>query len=206
MSAQRSTGRRELNHAKLDEATRVVDLAWEELPASHRGLLESIGASQRLVVDRPLGNAVNELRQSAGVRRLGDAAIKRLDKSLGVWIADLRLVVIDAGHEKHRMLDRTSYEIALARIAWHEWGHALSIDRSTSSDIACGPRLLERAPKGVAGIIRGAGYRRHELIHELVAETYALLMARLRRGETRQPKWLDDEIWDLMRRVTEWTP
>lgn len=196
--------RRQLSASDLARAQRIVDLAWEDLPAAHRGLLETIGADQRRAVDRPLGQEFADLRRSAGVRDLGDAERRLLDLALGVWVPDLRLVLVDAGHEAHGALDDTSYEAALARIAWHEWGHALSVDRSTSSDVETGDRLLELAPSGVAEIIRGADYRSRERTHELVAEIYALLMSRRRRGQTGQPPWLADEIWNLMRRVAEW--
>lgn len=200
----RPAPRRQLSDTDLARAQRIVDLAWEDLPAAHRGLLETIGADQRRAVDRPLGQELADLRRSAGVRDLGDAERRTLDLALGVWVPDLRLVLIDAGHEAHVALDDTSYEAALARIAWHEWGHALSVDRSTSSDAEAGDRLLVLAPRGVAEIIRGADYRSRERTHELVAEIYALLMARRRRGQTGQPPWLADEIWNLMRRVAEW--
>jgi hypothetical protein len=83
-------------------------------------------------------------------------------------------------------------------------GDALSLHRATNDDVEAGERLLELAPEGVAGIIRGAGYRSRELTHELVAETYALLMARRRRGQKGRPLWLNVEIWNLMKRVVEW--
>jgi hypothetical protein len=55
------------------------------------------------------------------------------------------------------------------------------------------------------GFIRQSGYRRGEYTHELVAEIYALLMSRCRRGQTGQPAWLDDEIYELVRRVSGWS-
>lgn len=197
--------RRQLRAVDLARAQRIVDLAWEDLPTAHRALLEAIGADQRKLVDRPLGQEVADLRRSAGVRELGADERRTLDLALGVWIPDLRLVLVDAGHKAHVGLDATSYEAALARVAWHEWGHALSLDRATESDVEAGDRLLELAPRGVAEIIRSADYRLRERTHELVAEIYALLMARRRRGQTGQPTWLVDEIWNLMTRVANWT-
>lgn len=128
-----------------------------------------------------------------------------LDRALGAWIPDLRIVVIDAGHEKHVGLDDATYEAVIARVAWHEWGHALSVVRATADDTSAGQRLLALAPTGVADLIRGAGYRHREYTHELAAEIYALLMARRRRGEVGKPSWLDQELYDLVRRLTGWT-
>ena len=91
----------------------------------------------------------------------------------------------------------------LARIAWHEWGHALSMDRADAGDVLAGARLLALAPPGIAKLIRDADYRTRETTHELVAEVFAILMARRRRGQTGQPEWLESEIWKLVKRVTE---
>lgn len=89
-----------------------------------------------------------------------------------------------------RGLDATRIEVMLVRTAWHEWGHALSLARAIPEDVAAGSRYLDDAPPGVADIIRLGGYRRGEFTHEVVAETYALLMARRRRAETGEPRWL----------------
>jgi hypothetical protein len=77
--------------------------------------------------------------------------------------------------------------------------------RATRDDIADGERLLALAPEGVADVVRRGGYRRVEYTHELVAEIYALLMSRRRRGQRGQPSWLGDEIYDLVRRVNGWS-
>jgi len=71
-------------------------------------------------------------------------------------------------------------------------------------DIAAGGRLLERAPAGIRENIRSAGYRSMDYTHEIVAETYALMMARLVRGYRDKPIWLHDEIYNLLTRVTGW--
>jgi len=92
----------------------------------------------------------------------------------------------------------------MARTAWHEWGHALSIARCTTEDIANGARLLDLAPTAVSKSIREAGYRPYEYTHELVADVYSLLIARSRHKESRRPRWLHQEIYDLVKRVTAW--
>jgi len=127
-----------------------------------------------------------------------------LADAVGVWIEELRLVLVDAGHPALSDLDDQSFEMMLARIAWHEWGHALSVVRAETEDIADGERLLALAPRGVSERIRRAGYRRSQFTHELVADIYALLMSRRRRGETGKPPWLDDRIYQLVRRISTW--
>lgn len=90
------------------------------------------------------------------------------------------------------------------RTAWHEWGHALSVVRCSEEDRAAGRKLLDLAPTGLQESIRQAGYRSADYTHELVAETYALLLARRRRGATGRPSWLDGEIYNLVKRATDW--
>lgn len=192
--------------SRIQHATETVRLAWHDLPRPNRDLLQNVGAAQHRVVDEPLGGLADALLSSAGEPSMSRSARNDLDQALGAWIPRLRVVLINAGHAALRGLDAPSYEAMLARTAWHEWGHALSLSRATSDDIAGGERLLGLAPEGVAEFIRSSGYRRNEYTHELVAETYALLMARRRRGQIGQPAWLVDEIYALVRRVTGWTP
>jgi hypothetical protein len=112
--------------------------------------------------------------------------------------------VIDAGHEALADLDDPTYEAMIARIAWHEWGHALSLARTEADEIAAGGRLLDLAPEGIRQIVRRSEYGRTEYTHELVAELYVLLMSRRRRGQRGQPPWLADELYRLVRRVSGW--
>lgn len=186
-------------------AREVVELAWDDLPREHRTLLESIGVTQHQVVAEPLGSAVDKLRISAGEKGLTAAEQRNLNMAVGVWESTLRLVVMNAEHPALINLDDASYEALLARIAWHEWGHALSIVRATADDVAGGKGFLRLAPPGVAQFIRDGDYRSRQLTHELVAECYALLMSRRRRGQSGQPEWLADEIYELVRRVTGWS-
>lgn len=61
-----------------------------------------------------------------------------------VWSSSTRLLA---------NLNERTYEAMLARIAWHERAHALSIVRATHDDIAAGERLLALAPVGVAEFV-----------------------------------------------------
>ncbi len=109
---------------RLTKAREIVDLAWRDLPPTHRALLEAIGADKFDVVDQPLGSTVNALLISAGlsVAALDEA---EFDDSVGIWIPSLRVMLVNASHESLDGLDARSFEAAIARIAWHEWGHAL---------------------------------------------------------------------------------
>ena len=44
-------------------------------------------------------------------------------------------------------------------------------------------------------------YARSEYIHELIAETYALLMRERIEGRLGQPPWLPNEIYQLISRI-----
>jgi hypothetical protein len=89
-------------------------------------------------------------------------------------------------------------------VAWHEWGHALAFHQATQTDVTAGSRLLELAPAQLAANVRAADYRQREYTHEIVAEVYALLLARRRQGVTGRPPWLHAEIYELVRRVVGW--
>lgn len=118
-----------------------------------------------------------------------------------MWVADLRLVLINEAHAELQSADRATREALLTWVAWHEWGHALSVSSSSTHDTNEGARLLELAPEGIRERIRRGNYPRREFIHELIAETYALLMRESIEGRPGQPPWLPNEIYQLMTRI-----
>jgi hypothetical protein len=64
----------------------------------------------------------------------------------------------------------------VAHIAWHEWGHALSLARCSPDNVAAGGKLLTLAPEGLSDGIRSAGYGAKSYTHAVIVETYALMM------------------------------
>jgi hypothetical protein len=185
-------------------ADRSVDLAWLSLPPDHRSLLEEVGAARWQVVNGPLGSIADQMLTSAGLLGLTPSTRASLERALGTWIPALGTLLINATHPSLTRLDSVAYKTFVAHIAWHEWGHALSLARCSHEDVAAGGRLLERAPAGIRENIRSAGYRSKDYTHEIVAETYALMMARLVRGHRDKPIWLHDEIYNLLTRATGW--
>ncbi|MFI5009907.1 MAG: hypothetical protein ACHQDY_06505 [Solirubrobacterales bacterium] len=197
--------REHLSASDAERADRIMQLAWLSLPPAHRRLLEAIGASQWQALNERLGLSVDNFFRSAGHHALSRSARIGLDHAVAVWIPDLRIVLLNTGHPALAGLDEPSYEEFVSHTAWHEWGHALGMTRCSPEDVAAGARLLDLAPEGVREGIRSGGYRVTEYTHELVAETYALLMARRHRKRLGRPSWLDDEIYSLVKRVTGWS-
>ncbi len=185
-------------------AQRILRLAWAGLPPEHRRLLEAIGANGWDVTVCPLGTYADALLRSAGYPGLAPEHRIGRDRARGLWIPELRVVLVNAVHPDYDGLDVLSRENALARVAWHEWGHALGIHGASSEDVAAGPRFLDSLPEDLAKTIRSADYLRREYTHEVVAEVYALLMIRRRKGIIGQPFWVSDDVYELIRRVVGW--
>lgn len=179
----------------------LIQLAWDALPASHRRLLEQIGASHWEIADRPLGEVTRDLLHAPDRPAQTRAQTEDDNHALGIWVPELRLVLINEAHPAVRGADQGTREGLLTWVAWHEWGHALSVASHTPHDPSEGPRLLDLAPPGVRERIRRANYPRREYIHELIAETYALLMRARVEGRPGRPTWLPNEIYQLIARI-----
>jgi hypothetical protein len=185
-------------------ANDIVRQAWQDLPHGDRSLLEAIRADQWQVCGRALGTYTDELLRSADRGSLSSTGIARANSALALWVPDLRVVLINESHPAFDGLDDPTKVYDLSRVAWHEWGHALSLDRAGEEDIAAGEHYVELLPEGFARLVRQAGYRRREYTHEVVAEIYAMLMTRRRQGKTGRPPWLHPEVYELVRRVAGW--
>ena len=190
----------------MDEAVaraeEIVAAAWLVLDPSQRALLESIHAAQTQVSCEPLGRVADALLASAGSRPLPPAVRVSHDQALGLWVPELRVTLINAKHPKFSGLDRRSFEAAISDVVWHEWGHALSLHRADADDVARGEQLLALAPPGIAENIRSGSYRHREVTHELVANLFALLLARRKAGGEGKPDWLEEQLWNLVTKMT----
>ena len=76
----------------------LVQLAWEVLPAADRQLLEQIGADRWEVVEEPLGVALDGRLRSAGETPPQPSQIRADNSALGMWLRELRLVLINEAH------------------------------------------------------------------------------------------------------------
>jgi hypothetical protein len=66
-----------------------------DLPPAHRSLLESIGAEGWDATARPLGTYAGELLRSAGYPGLDLPARIGRDRARGLWIPELRVVLVN---------------------------------------------------------------------------------------------------------------
>jgi hypothetical protein len=186
------------------EAEEIVRRAWQELPQGDRDFLQEIGADQWQVCRRALGTYLDELLRSAGRGSLPVTEIAWTDDAPGLWVSELRVVLINESHSTFNGLGDPTRDYRLSWVAWHEWGHALSLDRTREEDVAAGAHYLELLPKAFVRRVRHGGYLRREYTHEVVAEIYAALMARRRQGNTGRPPWLHPEVYELVRRAVGW--
>jgi hypothetical protein len=99
------------------DTDRIVRMAWDNLPPAHRGLLESIGASQWKIVEQPLGEAAAAFLRSGGHHGLARATRDRLNDALGIWIRELNVVLINDCHPKLRGLSARTVEEFISRVA-----------------------------------------------------------------------------------------
>ena len=70
------------------------------------------------------------------------------------WLEDPQ--ILECRLSELEGLDRPTLERVIARLAWHEWGHASSLDRCSPEDVAAGRGLLELAPEGLSGRTSGS--------------------------------------------------
>lgn len=96
-------------------SAQLVQLAWDVLPTGDRRLLEQIGASRWEIIAEPLGLAVDARLRSAGHDGHTPGRIRADNAALGMWIRELRLVLIN---EKHPALIDTDQSTREALLTW----------------------------------------------------------------------------------------
>src|ERR1700739_29516 len=96
------------------EAT--VEKAIGSLPAALRGSLGTARAAEYEVVYRPIGEAVDHYRRSAGLVGLSPVEQARLTDAYGVWISDIGVILIRGDHPNLRGLSPTAAEQFIAHV------------------------------------------------------------------------------------------
>lgn len=180
----------------------IVRAARAALPLSHRALLDQLRVQEQAADAWP-GDV------QALYRTLGEVAPRASDlaHAVAVWLDELRVVAFNVP-----LLDRMTHGLGretrqgvISAIAWHEYGHALSLSRSTWEQRRDGVRLLGLLPQGLAGSIDyPGGYRRAEVFDEVVATVYAALIDRVRSDGYRCPDYLHEEVFEAFKEVIPW--
>lgn len=188
----------------LDRLLREIREARAQLPAERRNLLAQIGAHEGVVEDWPAG--VQDLFRSVQQVPPSDAA---LVNAAAVWLDGLRAVVFNGPLMQAATTGLTdaSRKQLVAYIAWHEYGHALSLTRSTHEQRRSGVRLFGLLSDGMrASIDYPDGYGRLQVFDEIIATVYALLISRIRTDGYGVPEFLHPEIIEAFKEVIPWPP
>ena len=186
----------------------VVRRARSVLPSEHRALLDHINVQEAVVDSWPEGvqNLYLTLQQRSPVRR-------ELDGALAVWLDDLRVVAFNgpALEQATEGLTEDGRYLAVAALAWHEYGHALSLTRSTQEQRRRGPSLLELLPARMQESINYPdGYRSSQVFDEVIATVYAVMIPRVygnvRSGVYGCPAFLHADVFEAFKEVIPWPP
>lgn len=190
--------------SRSDRLLREIRRARVELPAEHRNLLEQIGAQEGVIDDWPRG--VQNLYRSILKTPPSEAVLAR---AAAAWLDGLRTVVFNGPfmHEAVVGLNAKTREKVVAYLAWHEYGHALSLTRSTREQREDGVRLLGLLSDGLRGSIDyPGGYGRFEVFDEVIATVYATMVARIRTDGYGMPRFLHPEVFQAFKEVIPWPP
>jgi hypothetical protein len=131
-----------------------------------------------------------------------------LDGATAVWLGgSLRIVAFNAPAVRLAItgLNATTRKTVIALVAWHEYGHALSVARATAEHRRRGPDLLALVPASVQAAIDYPGrYRASEVFDELIATLYAMLVGRVRTDGYVQPEYLHPDVLAAFQEVIPW--
>jgi hypothetical protein len=191
-------------YAGLEE---MVRRARRKLPLRHGALLDQIGVQD--AVQREWPHGVTNLYVTIGET---PPAAGDVDGALAVWLQAVRVVAYNGPLLIAALdLDASNAEVhqpVVNNLAWHEYGHALSVTRSTSAHRADGVRLLGLLPPNMRQSISFPGeYRRYEVFDEVIAHVYPLMVGRAIRGDGYvAPDFLDPDVFDAFKEVIPWPP
>lgn len=185
----------------------LIRSARRRMPASHRALLEQIGVQDAVIDDWPSG--VQELYETLGET---PPPIRQLADAVAVWLSGRRVVAYNGPLLTHALgdpeLTPSTRQATVDNIAWHEYGHALSVTRATDEMKGDGPRLVELLPVGLRQAIDFPGsYGRRQVFDEVIASVYALMLRRaVQLSDYGVPSFLHGDVYAAFEAVIPWPP
>lgn len=167
----------------VEQLPREIHAARRPLPGAHQEILDQIGVQETLVENWPAGviDLYRTLNEPA-------PAASELDGSAAVWLDERRAVAFSAQFLRSAIggLNASSRRHIVAAVAWHEYGHALSVNRATVEHRRRGLELLGLAPPFIREAVdHPTRYRSSQVFDEVIAHVYVLLVARVRIGRVR---------------------
>jgi phage tail protein X len=185
----------------------LIRTARRRLPTSHHALLEQIGVQDAVIDDWPAGvQGLYETLQES------PPAITQLADAVAVWLPQRRVVAYNGPLLMHAIgdveLTPATRQATIDNIAWHEYGHALSVTRASQEMRRDGPRLVELLPAGLRRAIDfPGGYRPREVFDEVIANVYALMIGRaIHLDDYGVPSFLNADVYDAFQAVVPWPP
>ncbi|MCW2983033.1 MAG: hypothetical protein JWR63_603 [Conexibacter sp.] len=188
-----------------DDAERLLVAirdARAALPANHRHLLDQLRLQEVAVEAWPRGviNLYATLREPA-------PSPDALDGAAAVWLDGLRTVAFNVQLLQRAVdgLNASTRRTVVAQVAWHEYGHALSVVRATPEHRRRGIQLLALLPDAVRAAIDYPGrYRTSQVFDEIIATLYALLVGRVRTAGYVRPEYLHPDVFAAFKEVIPW--
>jgi hypothetical protein len=186
----------------VEQLLREIRAARLELPEAHRELLDQIGVQETAVEDWPDG--VIDLYRTLNEPTPAPSTITG---AAAVWLHERRTVAFNttALRDAVHGLTTASRRHIVSAVAWHEYGHALSVHRATDEHRRHGLELLALVPDAIREAIDYPNrYRASQVFDEIIAGLYALLVGDVRSSGYVQPNYLHDDVYAAFQEVVPW--
>ena len=180
-----------------------VRLARHRLPSQHIAVLDALGVQETVCASWP--GPVLDLYETV---RMTPPDARALRDAAGLWLPALRTAAFNGPFLRAVTdgLDEASRREFVANVAWHEYGHALSLALSTADQRRRGSELLKLAPDVIQRQVGQHGYRSDEIFDELIAGVYALLVGGVPRYGYGLPRYLNKLLFDEFKEIIPWPP
>jgi hypothetical protein len=180
-----------------------VQKARGELPKRHRALLDQLNVQEVVVHDWPDGIA--NLYRTLGER---PPSASRLKDAAAVWLQGHRTAAFNGPllQAMAAEVDVASARAVIQYIAWHEYGHALSLTLATDELRAEGPALLELLPERFQELVGADSYARSQVFDEIVATVYTVMINRIRTDGYGAPDFIHPHVFAAFQEVIPWPP